>query len=70
MVKPLLEKEIDQIVKKGGEVKEESKKEYVVITVKMPKNFLRQVDAQIEKRIGLSRNAWILESMQKNLDPK
>lgn len=65
------EEEIEKIVNKGGKVAEESlkqeKEEWAMITVRLPKWMLKDIDKEINSRPGLSRNAWILEVFQNNL---
>lgn len=66
------ERSIEEIVNKGAPVKEDVKQEHQkeiwkLVPVRMPEKLLKELDEKIEKRIGLSRNAWILESIQKNL---
>jgi hypothetical protein len=73
--KPKLEEEVDKIVNKGAPVKEDVKKEekkekedkWKLVPIRMPEKLLKELDDKIKNRIGLSRNAWILESIQKNL---
>ncbi len=58
---------IDDVISKGGKVAEDTKKdkeEWTMITVRLPKRMLKDMDIETGKRIGLSRNAWILEAIQ------
>jgi predicted HicB family RNase H-like nuclease len=59
------EKEIDKIINQGAG--ETAKEEWKMITLRLPELLLRDVDFETEKRIGLSRNAWILEAIQEKL---
>jgi hypothetical protein len=75
------EEDINEIISMGAPVKEDLKKEEIkeevkkeekkekwkLIPVRMPEKLVKELDDKIEKRIGLSRNAWILEAIQKNL---
>lgn len=73
------EEEIDKIVNKGAPVKEDVKQEeekkgekeikekWKLVPIRMPEKLLNELDEKIEKRIGMSRNAWILEAIQKSL---
>ena len=61
---------IDEVINKGAKVKEDSKKEkeeWTMITVRLPKRMIKGMDTEIEKRTGLSRNAWILEAFDEKL---
>ena len=67
-------KEIEKVINKGGKVAEESgkeeiaqKEEWTMITVRLPKWMLKDIDKETDDRPGLSRNAWILESLQEKL---
>lgn len=68
------EKEIDQKINQGAPVKEDVKKEelkgekWKLVPIRMPEKLLREIDKEIENRIGLSRNAWILEAIQEKLE--
>lgn len=64
-LKPPPERKINQFVNKGGDVTE--KEEWTMITVRLPTNLLKDIDQETKKRIGLSRNAWILEAFQEKL---
>lgn len=56
-------------VSKGGEVSADKTdvKSLTTIAVRMPKEFLDLIDENVKKRIGLSRNAWIIEALQEKL---
>ncbi len=62
-------KAIDQFINKGGKTKSdnENKDEWTLISLRLPKTLLDSVDAKRSKQIGLSRNAWILQMIQKGL---
>jgi hypothetical protein len=68
------EKEIDQKINQGAPVKEDVKIETVkgekwkLVPIRMPEKLLREIDKKIENRIGLSRNAWVLEAIQEKLE--
>ncbi len=62
-------KQIEKIIDKGGRsAKDSSKDGWTMITVRIPTILLKEMDIQTEKRFGLSRNAWILESFQQKLN--
>jgi len=72
------EKHIDSIVNKGAPVKEDAKQEdkkvkeekWKLVPIRMPEKLIRELDDKIEKRLGLSRNAWILEAIQEKINRK
>lgn len=59
------EKKTKKIINKGGS--ERVKKGWTMITLRLPDHLLREIDTETEERIGLSRNAWILEAIQEKL---
>lgn len=68
------EAQIEAIINKGGTVGEEepkrkstSKKKLQRVHVRIPESFLEEIDEAVEKRIGMSRNSWILEAIQEKL---
>lgn len=66
------EEKIEMIINKGGRVAEESlvqqeKDKWTLISVRLPASLLNEIDEKLDKRIGLSRNAWILEAFQEKL---
>ncbi len=69
------EKEIEKIINKGGggiEENQNSSEEtkvdpWTLITVRLPKVLLKDIDDEVAGRFGLSRNAWILEAFQGKL---
>ncbi len=66
-------KEIEEVISRGGQVpsdnKSKSEKEdSISICLRMPKEFLLQVDLEVKKRVGMNRTAWILEAIQEKLE--
>lgn len=59
------EKKINEFVNKGGDIAQ--KDTWTMITVRLPSYLLKEIDNETKKRIGLSRNAWILEAFQEKL---
>lgn len=72
-VKPLPknshDKSISEFINKGGKAIEENDKrdDWTVVNIRLPKHLLRDLDAFRSKQIGLTRNAWILQIIQKSL---
>jgi hypothetical protein len=54
----------------GGEVRADltNRKNKKTIALMMPVDFLSQMDSMIRSRVGLSRNAWILEAIQEKIE--
>lgn len=61
------EKEIEQRINKGAPVKEEEKEKWKLVPIRLPGHLLKNIDHCTKKRIGLSRNAWILEAVQEKI---
>ena len=64
---------IDEVIGKGAKVREdekEEKEEWTMITVRLPKRMVNDMNTEIKKRTGLSRNAWILEAFDEKLRNK
>ena len=66
-VKEDIKKEETQENVKQEENKQEEKEKWKLVPVRMPEKLLKELDDKIEKRIGLSRNAWILEAIQEKM---
>jgi predicted DNA binding CopG/RHH family protein len=60
---------IEQIIDRGGEVSSDKKKktQWSHVNLRITSNMLSNIDIRLSKRIGLSRNAWILEAIQDKL---
>ena len=74
-VKKKIELEITEIdaikyIKRGAEVKIDSVdlKPIKTISVYIPTDFLEEINLKVKKRVGLSRNAWILEALQDKME--
>lgn len=75
--KPLKKEEIDvdALISKGAEVvkdntdKRDKKKKMArkMLNLRIPESMLEEVDKLVEERVGMSRVAWILESIQEKL---
>jgi hypothetical protein len=75
--KPLKKEEVDveALISKGAEVIKDNtdkmdKKEkmaWKMLNLRIPESMLEEVDKLVEERIGMSRVAWILESIQEKL---
>jgi hypothetical protein len=67
-VKEDLKKEEIKEEVKEEEPKKEEKEKWKLVPIRMPEKLLKKVDDKIGKRIGLSRNAWVLGLIQENLE--
>lgn len=38
------------------------------ICLRLPENFLNMIDSVVNKRVGMNRNAWILQAIQERLE--
>lgn len=61
-----------EIISNGGAVKESTKPKdekltWTNICVRIPTSLLNDVDKTVKKRFSVSRNGWILESIQEKL---
>jgi hypothetical protein len=65
-------KKIEEFVNKGDTVttdlKEVKKDEWTMISVRIPVKLLNTLDNERSKQIGLTRNAWVLQTLQKKLE--
>jgi len=62
---------IEEFINKGANVIEENlklvKDEWVLTSLRIPKSILNEIDSVRKNRIGITRNTWILETIQKEL---
>lgn len=60
-----IKKKVERIISKGGDVaSDKESKKYKSVLLRIPAEFLDLIDEEVKKRIGLTRNAWILEALQ------
>lgn len=69
------ERMINRLDKKTKEEKipsktKATKKIWTSLSLRIPEDMLNDIDICVEKRIGLNRTAWILESLQEKLERK
>lgn len=59
-----------EYISQGSEVRadEKQKKDRKGLCIYIPTDFLNQIDRTLKKRIGISRNAWILEALQEKIE--
>ena len=38
------------------------------ICLRLPENFLKMIDGVVNRRVGMNRNAWILQAIQEKLE--
>lgn len=57
-------------INQGSEVRSdvEQKSARKGLCIYIPKDFLSKIDKTLKKRIGISRNAWILEALQEKME--
>jgi predicted HicB family RNase H-like nuclease len=56
----------EKFISKGGQGPKDPK-EATMICLRIPNELLEEINLTMEKRVGLSRNAWILEAIQSNM---
>jgi hypothetical protein len=64
------QKYIEEIINKGADVTQDRisiNDEWTMISVRLPKSLLKQIDECRETSLGMTRNAWILQQFQKIL---
>ena len=62
-------KNIEKIINKGGNVCEDNQNDkWTVITLRIPQSFIKKLDEQRSKHIGMSRTAWLLQMIQRNIE--
>jgi len=62
--------DVDALIEKGSKVKEDRVQEikkWIIINLRLTEDMLKKVDDELENRIGMSRNAWILEAVIEKL---
>jgi hypothetical protein len=60
-----------RIIEKGADVSSDRSKNDASrkpIMLKIPESFLEKIDSEVSKRVGLTRTAWILQAIQKQLE--
>ena len=58
------EKEIGQLISKGGSVAKQENNEDKQVLVRIPKDLLEQIDALAQsRRVRTPRNTWIVEAL-------
>lgn len=60
---------VNDFINKGAPVKADIQvtDECILISLRMPRSFLNEIDNILKNRIGLSRNALILEALQEKI---
>ena len=69
--KPEVKVNVDALIDQGAKVKEDcraSKKEWVMINLRISKAMLEDVDRAVSSRAGITRTGWILESIHTHLE--
>lgn len=66
-IKKRVEKE--EFIEKGGKVSTDntSMKEWVNFNLRVRKDMFEKMDSLLERRIGISKTAWILEAIQEKI---
>lgn len=68
--KPMVKQEVDvdALIERGAKVKEEQKeKKWVMINLRISTEMLKYVDQAVNRRVGITRTGWILESIHEKL---
>jgi aspartate oxidase len=67
----LSEDEIKKLIDKGAPVKadlkEEELKKWTNINLRIALEMLKEIDAMVNKNVGMTRTSWILQTLQKEL---
>lgn len=67
----LSEDEIKKLIDKGAPVKadlkEEELKKWTNINLRIALEMLKEIDAMVDKNVGMTRTSWILQTLQKEL---
>jgi predicted HicB family RNase H-like nuclease len=58
-----------QIISKGGSVfsDKNAEEEWTTVSLRITKELIETIDKELKERIGISRNAWILEAIQQKI---
>lgn len=60
--------ELDKVISQGGHVSADQKKGgWISIQLRLSNDMIESIGSSLKDRIGLSRNAWILEAIQEKL---
>lgn len=60
--------ELDKVIAQGGHVSADQKKDgWISIQLRLSSEMIESIGATLKERVGLSRNAWILEAIQEKL---
>lgn len=60
--------ELDKVIAQGGHVSADQKKHgWISIQLRLSGDMIESIGSSLKQRIGLSRNAWILEAIQEKL---
>lgn len=63
--------DVEALIDAGAKVKEDLKKdqkEWVIINLRISSNMLQEVDEAVNKRVGITRTGWILESIHEKIN--
>jgi len=62
---------IEALIDRGapvkGEMNHHQDKKWKFINIRIPEEMIEEIDSAISLRVGISRTAWILESIQEKL---
>lgn len=59
---------LEEAIKKGAAVlSDNNDKKWAFFSLRIRKDISNDIDADLEKRIGISKTAWILEAIQEKL---
>lgn len=64
-----IKKKLEKVISNGASVVNDNNasKEWTTLSLRITKDTLNNVDQKVEKRLALSRTAWILEAIQEKL---
>lgn len=64
------DKKIQKFIDKADKEPVEKKQEWKNILLRIRQDLLKDIDIQVENRIGMNRTAWILEAVQEKINKK
>ena len=60
--------EVKDLIDKSEQVKDgPKKKEWFIVNLRFPKSMIEKVNETVDKRVGITRTGWILETIHEKL---
>lgn len=61
-------KSLEAAIQKGGALPDSSSKGWSYFPLRLRRDLSEDIQSRLEKRIGMSKTAWILEAIQEKLN--